>query len=98
MSFGFRVGDFLVAGSLTLKLYRSLKDAPREFQKIDNQLSAFHIIICDLKDQADDPKSLLNRHGAARREDLIEMVRNIVNTLPKLEDLYGKYQQIGKNP
>lgn len=98
MSFGFSVGDFLAVGTLTLRLYRAFKDAPAEFNEISGQLSSFHIVLCDLKDQADDPNSLLNRHGAPRRADLIETVNNMLSTLRELEDLYSRYEQMGRRP
>jgi hypothetical protein len=98
MSFGFSVGDFLAVGTLTLKLYRAFKDAPAEFNEISGELSSFHIVLCDLKDQAYDSNSLLNRHGASRRADLIEIVNNMLSTLRELEDLYSRYEQMGRNP
>lgn len=37
MSFGYGVGDFLSLAALTLKLYKSFKGAPREFDEISRE-------------------------------------------------------------
>ena len=40
MSFGFGLGDFLAVGSLVATEYRKWKDAPKEYDSINNSDSA----------------------------------------------------------
>lgn len=97
MSFGFGVSDFVTVGTLTLQIYRSFKGAPAEFAEISRQLSSFHIVIHDIQDQAQDEASLLNRHGASRREELLTLCGNLTMTLKELEDLFKRYSHMGRN-
>jgi len=79
-----------------MKLYRSFKDVPDDFDEIGRQLSSFYIVLCDLEHEASDPKSLLNRRGASRKDELLKLRDNLKSTMEELERLFETYTRIGK--
>ncbi|KAF4624829.1 hypothetical protein G7Y89_g13343 [Cudoniella acicularis] len=97
MSFGFGAGDFLAAGSLALRLYRSFKDAPGEFNELRRELSSLCVIVQDLTDQAGSERSLLNRRGASRRDELLLLLENLTGTLVEIRELYKRFRNMGRN-
>ncbi|KAL5321187.1 hypothetical protein ACEPPN_011999 [Leptodophora sp. 'Broadleaf-Isolate-01'] len=84
MSFGFSVGDFLAVGKLSIRLWRSFKDAPQEFAEVSRELSSVNIVIADLSDQAGSLTSLLNRRGASRKDELMTLCDNLMGVLEEL--------------
>lgn len=92
-----RVGDFLAIPKLTLPLVRVLRDAVGEFEEIGRELSLFYTILSDLEDQAGDPKSLLNRWGSSRREEVTLLCELCIPTLYELQYLHRKCRQLGRN-
>ncbi|KAH7363838.1 hypothetical protein BKA65DRAFT_532551 [Rhexocercosporidium sp. MPI-PUGE-AT-0058] len=97
MSFGFGVGDFLAVGKLSIHLWRSFKDAPKEFAEVSRELSSINIVIVDLSDQAGSATSLLNRRGASRKDELMALCDNLMGVLEELQDIYRKYRNMGRN-
>ncbi|KUJ21457.1 uncharacterized protein LY89DRAFT_610019, partial [Mollisia scopiformis] len=96
MSFGFGVGDFITVSTLTLKLYRSFKGAPGEFQELSRQLESLHIVLADLNDQIHNPNSLLNLDGTTRHAELNTIHDNLVQTMEELEDIHERHQRMGR--
>ncbi|PMD32682.1 hypothetical protein L207DRAFT_571955 [Hyaloscypha variabilis F] len=97
MSFSFSINDFLAVGKLTIRLWRSFKDAPAEFAEITRELASISNMITDLSDQAGSQTSLLNRRGASRKQELLALCDNLNGTLEELEDIHRKYQLMGRN-
>jgi hypothetical protein len=88
MSFSFSVGDFLAVGDLARRLYKNFWGVPGEFTEISRQLASFYIVLIKLEDNVVDKNSLLNRRGASRREELLSMRDNLLDTLRELDDLF----------
>lgn len=97
MSFGFSVGDFVAVGKVVLQLYNACRNAPREFQEISGELSSIHTVLSGLAEQAKDPTSLLLRRGGDRSLEWISIRENLESTLAELQDLVGRYQNMGRN-
>ncbi|KAK0111795.1 hypothetical protein ONS96_001063 [Cadophora gregata f. sp. sojae] len=96
MSFGFGVGDFVAISRITITLYRSFKNAFEEFEEVGRQLESLQIVIADLRDQADDEQSLLNRNGAQRKGEFLVIHDNLMQTMSELGDLHKRAQQMGR--
>ena len=65
--------------------------------EITNELSTINILMPELSIQAGSPDSLLNRRGASRRVEILSMCENLMTTLEKLQAVYRKYQNMGRN-
>ena len=96
MSFGFGVGDFVTVSSLTIVLYKAFKNAPIEFVEISHQLQSLHIVIAELKEQAEEEQSPLNQNGARRQRELFEIRDNLLETMKELQDLHKRYERMGR--
>ena len=96
MSFGFGVGDFLAVGTLAWKIYRSVKGMKDEFLELSHEVLAVHTLIKELEDEADDPKSLLNRRGASRRSELMNLIENLESALRELDEIVRKRQGLAR--
>jgi hypothetical protein len=96
MSFGFGVGDFVTVSSLTIALYKAFKNAPVEFVEISHQLQSLHIVIAELKEQAEQDQSPLNQNGARRQRELFEIRDNLLETMKELQDLHKRFERMGR--
>lgn len=96
MSFGFGAGDFIKLLDIPLKLYKAFKDSTDEFQAISRELHSFYIVVADLNAQAGDLESSLNRHAPAKRLELVKLRDNLLSTMGELQDLFDRYQRMGR--
>jgi hypothetical protein len=96
MSFGFGVGDFVTVSSLTIALYKAFKNAPIEFVEISHQLQSLHIVIAELKEQAEQEQSPLNQNGARHQRELFQIRDNLLETMKELQDLHKRYERMGR--
>ncbi|KAH7370918.1 hypothetical protein BKA65DRAFT_26170 [Rhexocercosporidium sp. MPI-PUGE-AT-0058] len=95
MSFGFSVGDFIAAGELAFRVYQNVymvaKNAPEAVKKLRDELAILSGAINILKGEVETPNSLVNNAGEMRKKMVIELIKNVLNTLTELERLSGKY-------
>lgn len=96
MSFGFGVGDFLAVGNLAWRVYRSCKDLTEEFQEACREALTIHTVIRELQDEATDPQSPLNSRGALRKQELVQLIKNLERTLRELDEIVTKYQGLAR--
>lgn len=98
MSFGFGVGDIVAVGELAHKLYKNVylvaKYAPQELDALARDLSLFKGAIGLLREEVDDPDSVLNSGGQARVTMVNEMMINARKTLVQLEGFATKHDII----
>jgi hypothetical protein len=94
MSFGFSVGDFLAVLKIAKKVYNACKDGPREYQEISRETKSLYVVLDSLKDEAENPESLLNRTGTSRRKELLQIVSNCEEAFNQLQVLVDKHSRL----
>ncbi|KAL9065282.1 MAG: hypothetical protein Q9157_007529, partial [Trypethelium eluteriae] len=56
---------------------------------------ALHTVLHELEEEADNPKSLINRSGRGKRTELIQITSGCYNTLKELENLLIRHKSLG---
>ncbi|KAM5447423.1 hypothetical protein MaudCBS49596_005934 [Microsporum audouinii] len=97
MSFGLSAGDFIAVGKLCWTAYVACKGASSEYAEAINELSTLYLILKEIECEAQDPNSILNRHGRGQHAYLYTAVANIKPTLQELEGLATKYRALGRS-
>jgi Hsp70 protein len=95
MSFGFAIGDIVALGRLAWGLYKQCKGASAEFAEICNEVLSIYTALRELKDEAENEDSILNRAGKGRQKELNNIVQNCTQVLRQLESLVTRYQSLG---
>jgi hypothetical protein len=102
MSFGYSVGDFMATGQLAWHLYRDYyrvaRVAPQEIELLRREINTLHSAINILREEIEDPKSLLCRAGEGRVEMVNEMMKRVRDTLKELESVSKKYEKLLRKP
>jgi hypothetical protein len=99
MSFGFGVGDIIRVTELAISIYRDCyavaRGAPQEFQLLMSEVSALSNALKILKDELDNPDSILVQAGKHRVQMAGEIVSRVDVTLEELQKVIKKYEIIG---
>ncbi|KAL9089754.1 MAG: hypothetical protein Q9165_005548 [Trypethelium subeluteriae] len=95
--FGFSISDLTTVASFAWKLYKSCKNAGPAFREAsqDVQAVALHTVLRELEEEADNPKSLINRSGKSKRTELSRITSGCYNTLKELENLLTRHKSLG---
>ena len=75
MSFGFGVADFLTVLKTAKGVYKACKDGPADYQELCKETESLRCAIGKLSQDAEDPRSLLNRRGFIRRTKFCDIVQ-----------------------
>ena len=94
MSFGFSIGDFLIALKLAKHTYDACENGPKEYREICNEVKSLHYALQGLCDDAKDSGSLINRKGLSRKNELDEIIRNCRQSLEELQSLINKCSRL----
>ncbi|OAG42871.1 hypothetical protein AYO21_02822 [Fonsecaea monophora] len=103
MSFGFSIGDIILLGQLSYKLYDTVttgrRNASRELQELGEVLYGLNCALSHLRHVAGDiskaaSTSLSNdSHGREMQQALDQMVQNCAVTLDDLDNVTKKYRE-----
>ena len=96
MSFGFSVGDFIAVGNLAWTIYRSCKGMSDEYLEVSREALTVHTVIKELQDEADDPQSILNRRGIARKQELFRLIQHLQQVLNNIDSIVQKYHTLAR--
>ena len=67
-----------------------------EYLEVSREALAVHTVIKELQDEADDPHSILNRRGIARKQELFRLIRNLEQVLGNVDSIVKKYQALAR--
>ncbi|KAK3168549.1 hypothetical protein OEA41_004997 [Lepraria neglecta] len=94
MSFGFGVIDFLTVLKTAKGVYEACKDGPADYQELCRETESLRCAIGKLSQDAEDPRSLLNRRGSNRMTELFEIVQNCKMTIKDVQAFIDKHSSL----
>lgn len=97
MSFGGSISDIIAGVKLCQTVYKAFRDGPKEYHELAQQAKALHLALCSLRDDIEDPNSLLNRKGEKRKDDLMSIVNSAFRSLEGIEELIDKHISLKKD-
>ena len=97
MSFGFGASDFFLVLHLTTSIITACKNGPKEYHEACSEVRAMQMIVERLRDDADDPYSILNSRGSPRKQELLDIIQNCGNVLAQLQALINKHSRLELN-
>ena len=81
------IGDVVLLGTLTWKLYRSCKESSNEFNRIASEVASLHVVIKETEENLQESQGLsLSRD--ARLTILVDGCKDVLNDLEKLLENY----------
>ncbi|KAH8589200.1 hypothetical protein B0O99DRAFT_692766 [Bisporella sp. PMI_857] len=89
MNFG--VGDIVVLGTLTWKLYKNCKDSSAEFKRISSEVASLHVVIKETEEHIKESQGL----GPSRDARLTILIDGCKEVLVDLEKLLNNYESLG---
>ncbi|KAJ7712542.1 hypothetical protein B0H16DRAFT_1342290 [Mycena metata] len=91
MSFGFGVGDIVLAASLAWRLYKGCKESSEGFRRMSSELISLHAVLSETSDY-------LEEYGGelpdSRKNRLNTLIDGCLNSLQELEALYTRYESL----
>ncbi|OBT64392.1 hypothetical protein VE03_05738 [Pseudogymnoascus sp. 23342-1-I1] len=91
MSFGVGIGDIILLGTLTWKLYKNCKESSVEFNRISSEVASLHVVIKETEEYVAETEGLSPSRDA-RLAILIDGCREV---LAELEGLLNNYESLG---
>ena len=91
MSFGFSVGDFVTVLNLVKGICNACQNGPKEYRELCREIKSLGAVTSQLFEDIQDPYSLLNRKGVARRKDLLQIMENCEEALREVEAFVEKH-------
>ena len=91
MSFGVSVGDIILLGSLTWKLYKNCKESSTEFRRISSEVASLHVVIKETEEYIKETQGL----SPSRDARLTILVDGCKEVLTELESLLNNYESLG---
>ncbi|PMD13224.1 hypothetical protein NA56DRAFT_712259 [Hyaloscypha hepaticicola] len=91
MSFGYSVSDFLLICEKAKAIVDACRQGPAELQELSNEVWTLQKTVDQLSSDAQDPNSILNRRGSARRGDLEQIIDNCKTALAEIESFISKH-------
>lgn len=91
MSFGCGVGDLVVLGTLTWKLYKNCKESSTEFKRISSEVASLHVVIKETEEYVQETQGL----GQSRCARLTILIDGCKDVLVELEKLLNSYESLG---
>ncbi|KAI4146578.1 MAG: hypothetical protein L6R39_003411 [Caloplaca ligustica] len=67
-----------------------------EFQEIAREARSAHTVVKELVDEAKDEKSVLNQRGAARQQELLDLISGLQKALEELDHIVHKYSALSR--
>lgn len=75
----------------------AIKDGAKEYRELEGELKGMKITLDSLTKDANNAESLLNRNGASRRDDLVNVISGVGRTIQDLETLVKKHLALKKD-
>jgi hypothetical protein len=96
MSFGASPSDIIIVVTFARRLYKQCKNAGGEYLEISREVRGLHTVLRHLKDEVEDPESVLNRDRSQYAKELAPVIGDCDYTLLQLDNLLQKYGRLGR--
>ena len=97
MSFGGSISDVIAGVKICQSVHKAFRDGPKEYHELAQQAKALHLALCSLRDDLQDPDSLLNRKGEKRKDGLLSIIESAFRSLEGMEQLVDKHSSLKKD-
>ncbi|KFX92266.1 hypothetical protein V490_05496 [Pseudogymnoascus sp. VKM F-3557] len=91
MSFGVGIGDIILLGTLTWKLYKNCKESSAEFNRISSEVASLHVVIKETEEYVTETQGL----SPSRDARLTILIDGCKEVLLELEALLNNYESLG---
>ncbi|KAL5350234.1 hypothetical protein ACLOAV_005272 [Pseudogymnoascus australis] len=91
MSFGVGIGDIILLGTLTWKLYKNCKESSAEFSRISSEVASLHVVIKETEEYVTETQGL----SPSRDARLTILIDGCKEVLTELESLLNNYESLG---
>ncbi|KFY14625.1 hypothetical protein V492_02509 [Pseudogymnoascus sp. VKM F-4246] len=91
MSFGVGIGDIILLGTLTWKLYKNCKESSAEFNRISSEVASLHVVIKETEEYVAETEGL----SPSRDARLTILIDGCKEVLAELERLLNNYESLG---
>ncbi|KAJ7745717.1 hypothetical protein B0H16DRAFT_971445 [Mycena metata] len=91
MSFGFGVGDIVLATTLAWRLYKGFKESSEGFRRMSSELLSLHAVLSETSDYLEEYGGELPE---SRKNRLNTLVDGCLISLQELEALYTRYESL----
>ena len=91
MSFGFGVGDFIMVIDKAKAVVDACRDGPSDFRELSREVDTLQITILRMKQDYQDPTSLLARKGRSREKDMKQITDNCREVLDEIQTFVDKH-------
>ncbi|KFY26110.1 hypothetical protein V493_04256 [Pseudogymnoascus sp. VKM F-4281 (FW-2241)] len=91
MSFGVGVGDIILLGTLTWKLYKNCKESSAEFNRMSGEVASLHVVIKETEEYVAETQGL----SPSRDARLTILIDGCKEVLAELESLLNTYESLG---
>jgi hypothetical protein len=85
------IGDIVVLGTLTWKLYKQCKDSSAEFQRMSSEVASLHVVIKEIEENVKEGQGL----SPSRHARLTILTDGCKEALEELEKLVINYESLG---
>lgn len=92
MNAGYGIGDVIAVSRLAWSVYKSCKDAPKDFRDISGEVSRLHIVLKETEDLISDFNEDLHPDKKIQLQGLAIGCHDV---LTDLEDLIAKFKRLG---
>ena len=94
MSFNYGASEIITVLNMVKTVYEACRSGPEKYQEIRRELKSLQFAITSLSDDAKDESSLLNRKGAKRKGELVELMNNCEQTTQELKALVDQHSRL----
>jgi hypothetical protein len=94
MSFGFGVGDFLDLYDRAKAIVDACRDGPPEFRELAKEVETLQVTMDRLKQDIEDPTSLLKRKAHNREKDMKQILDNCKDVLEEVQAFVDKHSTL----
>lgn len=94
MAFGWSVSDIALLVRLAYKTTQGARAACGEYDELTRETYALHVILQRLRDEADKPRSFINRPGETYKQELESISSGCQHVLTQLDKILEKYNAL----
>lgn len=91
MNFGCGIGDLVILGTLTWKLYKTCKESSSEFKRLSSEVASLHVVVKETEEHIQENQGL----SPSRDARLNILVDGCKEVLADLERLLLNYESLG---
>lgn len=85
------IGDIVLLGTLTWKLYKQCKESSAEFKHIASEVASLHVVVKEIEENVEESQGL----SPSRTARLTVLIDGCKEVLLELDQLLSSYESLG---